>query len=344
MQSFRQDDRTLTETKLYEIDDLAGMMRVHRAESILEMALHSDTVLFEFPTREFPVPADVYSKLRTEIGSLLGARIISQSSGRSSGTFMVEAKFAAQTSVDLAINTGLTIDGKQHKAIVTKSNNGELPKMVKLNVVGVPFEATDDLEKKLRLSLSHYGRVCRIRTIHQNGMFEGAISVLIDTDEAHGKFEPLQRMIYLEAWKIFVPVNYRGQPPACYHCRKSGHLKRECPILAALKCYRCDGTGHIARHCPKDILGTIKTNARQEWPVSKRQKNEDAEKNENEKENEKNEKNEQNKKDNSKKINTKEKEDTAINHSYDAGETGGGRSQKNPSEAIVIIALVMSQK
>ena len=35
----------------------------------------------------------------------------------------------------------------------------------------------------------------------------------------------------------------------CDHCKKPGHLKRNCFQLR--KCFKCNEQGHIARNCPK---------------------------------------------------------------------------------------------
>ncbi|ORZ02000.1 hypothetical protein BCR42DRAFT_338966, partial [Absidia repens] len=165
--------------KLYEIEEYADLMKIHRAESVLEMALHSNTVIFEFLSSDFENPRDVYSKLSKDLGTLTGARIIKPNIGRNTGTFMVEARFETQQIVNSAISKGIEVNEKQYKAIPSR-NEDRLPKMVKVHVVGVPFEDTKELTASLKSSLALYGKVCRIMAIKQAGVFEGAITALLD--------------------------------------------------------------------------------------------------------------------------------------------------------------------
>lgn len=48
---------------------------------------------------------------------------------------------------------------------------------------GIPFGTIGELKDKLTSSLSHYGKVCRIQTIYEDNIFEGAAIVLLDTSE-----------------------------------------------------------------------------------------------------------------------------------------------------------------
>ncbi|ORY99646.1 hypothetical protein BCR42DRAFT_444609 [Absidia repens] len=213
--NYKRNDYATTEiTDLYVVDELADLLKVHRAESILEMALHNDTILFEFLAKDFSNPTEVYGPMTAKLGKMIGARIIKPNNGRSTGTFMVEAKFEKKEASTKAISEGIPIGNHQYKGIPTRADNGALPKMVKIHVAGIPFEDSKDLKEKIIDSLSPYGKICKISTLKQCGVFEGAITALIDTDPTQGEFEPLQRMLYFSAWNLFLPTTFRGQPPA----------------------------------------------------------------------------------------------------------------------------------
>ncbi|SAM07111.1 hypothetical protein, partial, partial [Absidia glauca] len=146
-----------------------------------------------------------------------------------------------------------TMGDVQYRAVYTRSDKGELPKMVRVHMSGIPFDE-EVITEKLIASLAHYGKVCQIKFYRQRGVFEGKASVLLDINEGEKEhLEPLQRMLYLDEWAIFVPVSYKGAAPICYHCHQSGHTKATCPILGAIKCFQCQGYGHIARYCKEDV-------------------------------------------------------------------------------------------
>jgi len=56
-------------------------------------------------------------------------------------------------------------------------------------------------------------------------------------------------MIYLESQDIFIPATYIGAPKICFHCRLAGHIRNDCPELAAIQCHKCNGYGHFRRYC-----------------------------------------------------------------------------------------------
>ncbi|SAL96869.1 hypothetical protein, partial, partial [Absidia glauca] len=173
---------------IYELEELASLMKMHRAEAMLEVALHNNCALFEFPTLAFPNKTDVYQELITQIGRMLGGRLITAPPHRANGKFMVETKFAAEEHMEQAINQGITVDDVQYRAVYTRSDRGDLPKMVHVHVSGVPYEEEDILvttslqyyDILVTTSLQYYGKVCQLKMYRQSGVFEGKIAALLD--------------------------------------------------------------------------------------------------------------------------------------------------------------------
>jgi hypothetical protein len=322
------DRQSTTALTTYEIPRLADRMKIHRAEALLQLPLHNDTVLFELPSMAFDIKEDVFLTLASQIGPTLGARIISGPPNRMNGKFMVEAKFQTQDDTDKALNDGITVDDTKHQAIVTRTENEELPNMVRVHMSGLPFEKADELSTNLKKAMEHYGTVCQIKILRQRNTFIGAATVLLDIDDSkrEQKFEPLQRMLYLDVWEKYVPANFKGAPPVCYHCRQSGHLKRDCPIMAQIVCYKCDGRGHIARHCDQATIPTRRNRSIEEEAdlpaaekITKKSKKDEIQKNE--------EKHEKIEKNTEKEINAKNENNAETG--YESQAAGGGRSPKS---------------
>ncbi|ORZ02003.1 hypothetical protein BCR42DRAFT_338924 [Absidia repens] len=164
--SRRIPDRQQTEsTQIFAIPKLANRMRVHRAEALLQLPLHNDTVLFELPAMPFEEKEEVFSLLSTQIGPTLGARIITAPPNRMNGMFMVEARFNKEDHTEKALTEGLTIDEGKYQAIVTRTENEALPKMVRVHMFGIPFEEVEELKEKIKSSMETYGTVCQINLL-----------------------------------------------------------------------------------------------------------------------------------------------------------------------------------
>lgn len=113
--NMRHPDRNITESMaIYEVEKLALLMRIHRAEALLQMSLHNDTVLFEFPILALTAKEDTFIRLHDDIGPVLGAQIITTPQGRANGKFMVEARFATDEATVKALTHGITVDEVQY--------------------------------------------------------------------------------------------------------------------------------------------------------------------------------------------------------------------------------------
>ena len=44
-----------------------------------------------------------------------------------------------------------------------------------------------------------------------------------------------------------IPVRQQRVKRQCYHCRRTGHLQRDCPFRD--RCFTCGRPGHIAKNC-----------------------------------------------------------------------------------------------
>ncbi|KAI9345449.1 hypothetical protein BD770DRAFT_446981 [Pilaira anomala] len=66
-------------------------------------------------------------------------------------------------------------------------------------------------------------------------------------------FQDLTHMLYLEDWDDFAPASFKRAQPVCYDCRKSGHIKTDCPTLTKMKCFICNQTGHTRRRCKTSV-------------------------------------------------------------------------------------------
>jgi hypothetical protein len=245
-----EDRQNFENTVIYECEDLAVQMRIHRAETILQQALNYGAVLFELPRAELEDYISGYKLISKQLGRLLGVRNIDNGRLNRQQYYLIEATFATSESFEEAITHGVTIKGIQYRGTPTQSGNGDIPEMVRVNLTGFPFAEEDEIRESILKSMNIYGRICQIRLTKNSGFFEGNLSVLMDVQERKEQREPLQRMLYLSEWNKYIPASFRGAPPICYHCRQSNHLKANCPVLADIKCFACHEKGHLARNCP----------------------------------------------------------------------------------------------
>ncbi|KAI8076317.1 uncharacterized protein BX664DRAFT_237594, partial [Halteromyces radiatus] len=100
--------RKAIDTKvIYERSDLAEQLRIHRAESILQQALHDDAVLFELPRDELRDHIAAYQLIQETCGRVLGCRNIDNGRLRQQ-YYLIEATFAAVESYNQAVTSGVT--------------------------------------------------------------------------------------------------------------------------------------------------------------------------------------------------------------------------------------------
>lgn len=256
--SYRKDnttyDRHSTESiVIYEREELAAQMKIHRAEVILQQSLHPDTVLFEFPaSNEVGDEPTIYKMIEKQLGLAIGFRCVSHPNKNKRGNIIIEAKLTEEAH-EKALTEGVTFQGVKYLGTPTNTKEEDYPEMVKIHLSNVPLALPEDLKDSLLESLAIYGKVCQIRMVKHWGYFTGDITILMDRNQTTRTFEPLQRMMYLSTWQRYYPASFKGAPPVCYHCRQSNHLKKDCPILAAILCYSCHGKVHIARNCHSNI-------------------------------------------------------------------------------------------
>jgi hypothetical protein len=239
---------TETET-LYEDENLGDQLRAQRAASIIQQALHPDTVLFTFAANMFKDRTEAYKAIENGIGAAKGFRPISMYGNQQRKELIIEAKFREKGDAQKAIREGFAHLGIQYRG--SPSNDGAENKLTKISFSHLPLEDPEDLCSGLQNSLQYYGRVVQIKRSTKDGHFEGDASVILDRTPIKGKeFQELKRMMYLMEWDIHAPASFKGAPPVCFQCRQVGHIKAECPRLASIKCFQCQKRGHTARKCP----------------------------------------------------------------------------------------------
>lgn len=69
-----------------------------------------------------------------------------------------------------------------------------------------------------------------------------------------------KKIILLNAWEGEYDLLWHGQPPICRYCRKEGHIKYKCPVLAKQECYECGAKGHTRARCPQPVTEQSESN------------------------------------------------------------------------------------
>lgn len=248
---------------LFEDPEVSEFLRHQRALDIVNTALDPGAVIFSVPSRLFPHHTDAYKLVISQLGPVVCDCFnpVSLRGNRSLNDLVFYTKFREPAAREKALNTGLLIDNVQYRAIPYKdktvSNDFQ-----RVNMSLRQWDEVDDLVTKLTSSMENYGRVLQIKRLLNRGFFKGEVSVLLDRRTSdQDQYQELQRMLYLEAYDVFVPANFPGAPKICYYCRESGHVRKDCPALQKLQCYRCGKPGHTQRRCRSDIASPKSSSA-----------------------------------------------------------------------------------
>jgi hypothetical protein len=244
---------------IFEDDDLKSEILVRKAAALVEQALSSGSVLFSFPGKLFPDRFAAYKAIQEQIDSKVQFRPISAWGKTAGGDLLVEATFRLKADALKAVGSGIMVNGIVYKAVSTSSGSGasvgnSLTHVQFTLLNAIPNEDTFLVD--LLDSLAFYGKVYQLKKFTSKGYFEGKMSVLIDTsvgmEGEDGEVvppQPLTRMLYLSAWDMFAPAQFKNAPPVCHFCRLSGHVRKDCPELAKRTCFSCREKGHTARFC-----------------------------------------------------------------------------------------------
>lgn len=238
---------------LFEDPEIAAYNRSLQVTSIIHSALSPKAVVFDIPSSLFKHRTDAYKLIVDQLGPVVGGfNPISLRGTRPSGNLIIATEFRDTTATTKAISTGVTVDNMQFKAIPYKENATSSDSLIRVNLTLHRLEEDDILLPNLLSSLSNYGKVCQIKKLLCRNFFEGELSVLLDRAEPeidNPRYQKLTRVLYLDAWDVFAPASFKGAEPICYYCRKTGHVKKDCPALKDLTCFGCGKSGHIKRRC-----------------------------------------------------------------------------------------------
>ncbi|CAO3645473.1 unnamed protein product [Mucor fragilis] len=208
-------------TTLFEVDNLQQQLIVQRAAAIAQDVLYQ--------------------------GHTNNVRPISKMGTQQHQDLIVEVQFDQADDITKAVTIGVIHKERCYKG--TSTNVDPSNTLVKLLLNNVPWSATDFAHQMIE-SLGHYGRVCQLRKhTCSGGFFEGEVSALLDVSDAEASYLPLGRNVYLEWCDRYVSASFKGAPVICHYCRKSGHLKKDCPSRPPLVCFKCHQHGHIRRRC-----------------------------------------------------------------------------------------------
>lgn len=239
---------------VFEDPEITDYLRTQRALSIVQTALQPGSVLFTFPAAIFNKHTEAYKLVVDQLGPVIGNSFIPISvrgfSPKGSSDLIFSTVFCNTSHATQAISQGIVVDGVTYKATPYKDRtvaNDYLRVYLNLNR---QEDNVDSLVDKLKSSMSLYGKVLQIKRLLRDGFFEGEVSIVLNrrsTNEVD--YKPLQRMLFLEEWDVLVPARYTGADKVCYFCRKSGHIKQDCPVLKEITCRRCGIQGHTQRRC-----------------------------------------------------------------------------------------------
>ncbi|KAH8547673.1 hypothetical protein BGW37DRAFT_470767 [Umbelopsis sp. PMI_123] len=191
---------------------------IQRAAGILKRALNPDAVLFEIPKQALN-PHLVVEEIVQQVGDITGFTDLGLYR-RNAKVNTLELMFLSPESTQKAINEGVKMQG--------------------MLINGSPY--VDEARRPII-------KVMQVRKYtNEFGRFFGETSVLLERSQDSKEYAELPRMIYLEDEDCFIPAFFQGAPQICYHCRRAGHIRKECQELAKLQCYKCKAYGHLSRY------------------------------------------------------------------------------------------------
>lgn len=236
---------------IYEDVHLKDHLRIFKSEQIIQQTLEDNSVIFEIPKKEFATFSEMYRVIEKQIGKIDGVIALNKFGTNLRGNIFIEVTFMDNDHNSKAIQEGIIFKEVNYKASPSKLTKSDTaPKMVRVHLSYVPKKQAALVEGIFE-SMRRYGKICEIKKMLYDGFFEGQVSVLLDIndDDNEVKYQPLQRMLYMEYWDRYLPASFKGAPPVCYQCRQSGHIRKHCPMMKQLTCSRCLEKGHTARFC-----------------------------------------------------------------------------------------------
>lgn len=169
----------------------------------------------------------------------------------STGGVVVEVTYKDPQHNAKAIQEGVKINGQAVKAYNTVRKSSAI---TQVRVTGVPHVSDQEIIDIFSSTLSAYGRVLSISLLISclTGVWMGDVAILQDcSTENEQTHAPLPRSVFVDAWEGEYELNWHGQPPICRYCKKEGHIKFKCPVLAQQECYECGAKGHTRARCPR---------------------------------------------------------------------------------------------
>ncbi|KAG1093261.1 hypothetical protein G6F42_019002 [Rhizopus arrhizus] len=230
---------------------------VRRVDSNNQLERSIITTLFEVEDLQQPLLKTFC--ITNQIGHINNVRPISKmGTQQRQDPIIVEVQFDQADDITKAVTIGVIHKERCYKG--TPTNVGTSNTLVKLLLNNVPWSAglnATDFAHQMVESLGHYGRVCQLRKhTCAGGFFEGEVSALLDVSDTEVSYLSLGRNVYLDWCDRYVSASFKGAPVVCHYCRKSGHLKKDCPSRPPLICFKCHQHGHIRRRCTAKELST----------------------------------------------------------------------------------------